>query len=96
MITVDMPDPRILRHFPEAPTLAVLDAALAAVELALREEHPTIDDVPFDHDHDVPPSLVTAHLIVERTIELRKLLHLYGAAVRRAVEMDFDVDDGIF
>jgi hypothetical protein len=96
MITVDMPDPRILRHFPEAPTLAVLDAALIAVELVLREEHPTVDDLPFDHEHDVPPPLVTAHLIVTRTIELRNLLHLYAAAVRRTVELDFDVDDDIF
>jgi hypothetical protein len=96
MITVDMSDPRILRHFPEATTLAVLDAALVAVELALREEHPTVDDLPFDQEHDVPPSLVTAHLIVTRTIELRDLLHLYAAAVRHAVELDFDVDDGIF
>jgi hypothetical protein len=40
VITVAMPDQDVLRHFPEATTLAVLDAALVAVELALREEHP--------------------------------------------------------
>jgi hypothetical protein len=74
----------------------VLDAALVAVELTLREEHPTVDDVPFDHKHDVPPSLVTAHLIVTRIMELRELLHLYTAAVRRAVDLDFDVEDDIF
>jgi len=96
MITVAMPDPRLLRHFPEAPTLAVLDAALVAAELALREEHPTVDDVPFDPEHDVPASLVTAHLILTRTIELRDLLHLYSAAVRRAVRFHFDPDDGLF
>jgi hypothetical protein len=96
VISIDMPDPRVLRYFPEAPTLAVLDAALVAVELALREEHPTVDDVPLDPEHDVPPSLVTAHLIVTRTIELRDLLHLYAAAVRRAVQLDFDIDDDIF
>ena len=96
MITVPMPDPRWLPHFPEATVLAVLDAALVAAELALRKEHPTVDDVPLDPEHDVPPSLVTAHLILTRTIELRDLLGLYSAAVRRAVGHRFDPDDGLF
>jgi hypothetical protein len=96
MITIAMPDPRLLHHFPEATILAVLDATLVAAELALREEHPTVDDVPFDPEHDVPPSLVTAHLIITRTIELRELVSLYSAAVRRAVHFHFDPDDGMF
>lgn len=96
MISVPMPDPRWLAHFPEATVLAVLDAALVAVELALREEHPTVDDVPFDPEHDVPPSLLTAHLILTRTIELRDLLGLYSAAVRRAVGHRFDPDERLF
>jgi hypothetical protein len=40
MTALPMPDERLLRHFPEATTLAVLDAALAATELDLGEEHP--------------------------------------------------------
>jgi hypothetical protein len=95
MTTVAMPDPRLLRHFPEATVLAVLAAALLAAELALRQEHPTVDDVPFDPEHDVPASLVTAHLILTRTIELRDLLGLYDAAVRRAVAWRLDSDDEI-
>jgi hypothetical protein len=97
MITVTMPDERVLHHFPEAATLAVLDAALAAAESALRAEHPTVDDLPFDPDHDVVPSLLTAHLVLSRAAELRDLLHLYAAAVRRAVRVDFaHDDDGLF
>ena len=92
MITLAMPDEQLLHHFPEAAALAVLDAALAAAQLALRAEHPTVDDVPFDPEHDVAPSLLTAHLILSRSAELRSLLELYYAAVRRAVRFQDEAD----
>jgi hypothetical protein len=85
-------DERVLQHFPEAATLAVLDAALTATEQILRAEHPTVDDVPFDLEHDVAPSLFTAHLILRRADELRDLLDLYSAAVYRAVRRATDDD----
>jgi hypothetical protein len=85
-------DERVLYHFPEAATLAVLDAALTATEQILRAEHPTLDDVPFDPEHDVAPSLLTAHLILRRADELRDLLDLYAAAVHRAVHCGIDDD----
>lgn len=91
-----MPDQGVLRHFPEAALLAVLDAALAAVELAIRAEHPTVDDLPFDPDHEIVPSLLTAHLILSRAVELRQLIHLYSPAVRRAVRVCHAQDDTIF
>lgn len=98
VITIAMPDERVLHQFPEAASLAVLDAALVAAEAALRAEHPTVDDLPFDPDHDVVPSLLTAHLVLSRAAELRDLLHLYAAAVRRAVRVEVapDDDDGLF
>ena len=92
MTTIAMPDPQLLDLFPEAAALAVLDAALAAAELVLRAEHPTVDDVPFDPEHDVAPSLLTAHLILSRSAELRSLLELYYAAVRRAVRFQDEAD----
>ena len=92
MTTIAMPDPQLLDLFPEAAALAVLDAALAATELVLRAEHPTVDDVPFDPEHDIVPSLLTAHLILSRSAELRDLLQLYSAAVRRAVHFQDDPD----
>ncbi len=96
MITIAMPGERLLRLFPEFACLAVLEAALVAAESVLREEHPTIDDLPFDPEHDIVPSLLTAHLILSRATELRDLLHLYSAAVRRAVHIDFHTDDSLF
>jgi hypothetical protein len=93
MITVAMPDARVQHHFPEAATLALLDAALTATELSLRVAHPAVDDVPLDPEHDIAPPLLTAHLIVSRCSELRVLLDLYGAALRRCVRFHHDDDD---
>jgi hypothetical protein len=96
MVTIPLPDPIVLHQFPEAATLALLDAALAAVEMALRAEHPAVDDVPFDPRHDIVPSLLTAHLIVSRCSELRSLLDLYAAALRRCVRFEHGDDLGPF
>ena len=90
MITIAMPDARVQHHFPEAATLALLDAALTATELSLRVAHPTVDDIPLDPEHDLAPPLLTAHLILSRCSELRILLDLYGAALRRCVRYDHD------
>ena len=64
-------------------------------DLRLNEEYfetPTVDDVPLDHRHDIAPSLLTAHLIVSRCSELRSLLDLYAAALRRCVHLERDDD----
>ena len=78
-------DERLLHRFPEAATIAVLDVALVATDTALRAEHPTLDDLPFDPECDLAPSLLLAYLILTRADELRDLLHLYSAAVQRSV-----------
>jgi hypothetical protein len=52
--------------------------------MSLRAEHSLVDDAPFDSDHDIVPSLLTADLIVSRCSELRSLLDLYAAALRTA------------
>ena len=93
MIKIAMPDARVQHHFPQAATLALLDAALTAAEIALRVAHPAVDDLPLDHEHDIATPLLTAHLILSRCSELRVLLDLYGAPLRRRVRFDHD-DDG--
>jgi hypothetical protein len=90
-----MPEQPLLRHFPEAVTLAVLDTALAATELAMGEENPAVEALLVDAYADVPPTLLTAHLLLARIAELRDLLRLYSAAVCRAVgplQIDDDHD----
>ena len=97
MIALPMPDERLLRHFPEASTLAVLDAALAATELDIGEEHPAVDGLLRDPCSEIPPTLLTAHLLLNRIGELRDLLRLHSAAVRRAIgPLRFDDDDDPF
>lgn len=93
LLRISLPHERTLQHFPESTVLCVLDAALAAAELTLLTEHPGALDLPFDPDHDVVPSLLTAHLVLSRARELRHLLELYSAACHRAVAWDDDADD---
>lgn len=91
MSVLRRPHQHWLHHFPEATTLAVLDAALAATELAINEQHPAIESLLLDPNIELPPTLLTAHLLLARVSELRDLLHLYSAAVRRAIgPLDFD------
>ena len=92
MIPIDMPSDRLLHYLPELPSLLALNAALAAAECSLRAEHPTIDELPFDPQHDIVPSLLTAYLILARATELRELIHLYDASARRAVGFGPDFD----
>lgn len=87
-----MPDDGVLHHFPEAASLAVLEAALAAVELALREEHPALEHTQLDPEHDLSSLALTAHLILTRAIELRGLVRLYRSGVARTIRFHFDVD----
>jgi hypothetical protein len=93
LLHVSLPDERTLQHFPESSVLCVLDAALGAAELTLLTEHPCAIDLPLDPEHDIAPSLLTAHLILSRARELRHLLDLYSAACHRALAWDDDADD---
>ena len=87
-----MPDEGVLHHFPEAASLAVLEAALAAVELALREEHPALEHTQLDPEHDLSSLALTGYLILTRSIELRQLVRLYRTGVGRTIRFHFDVD----
>lgn len=91
---IALPDERTLAHFPEAALLALLDAVLVATAMTLRAEHPTVDEVPLDPEHDVAPSLLTAHLLLGRAEELRDLIRIYTRSVERAVGYHLDPDDG--
>ena len=76
--------------------LSVLDAALAATELALGQEHPAAECLLRAWYQEPPPTLLISHLLRTRTTELRELLHLYTAAAHRALgppDSDPDEDD---
>ncbi len=90
--TIMMPDERALRLFPEAAALAVLEAALAAAELALRDEHPTLEYTLIDPEHDSSALPLTASLILSRTVELRRLVRFYSRGVTRTIRSYSDDD----
>lgn len=71
--------PSEVRREPELPTLAVLDAALMAARAALIAEHP--DAGCLHTAGPVPPLLMVAALLVDRTHELRALLTRYRRAL---------------
>lgn len=72
---------------PEALTLEVLDAALAAAENALAVVHPDLDTLGDVYGRGPPPpSVLLAALLVPRLGELRDLLGWYRATYRPGVE----------
>jgi len=94
MNALPLPDARLSYHFPEASLLATLDAALAATDLALGEEHPAAEALLLEPNAEPPATLLEAYLLRLRIGELRGLLHLYRAAVCRAIgPLDSDQDD---
>lgn len=69
--------------------LRLLVAALDAVSIALRLEHPTIDTLAEPTD---PPTLRAARHLLARVRTLRGALRAYRAAVRRVIaEPDDDL-----
>lgn len=91
-----MPDERTLEQLPEAALICLLDTTLSAVEMALRAEHPPVEQLPFDPTHEIVPSLLLAHLIISHAQQLRQSLRLYDAAVRRAVGWQREAVEDIF
>ena len=70
--------------------LSVLDAALDAARAALVAEHPDARRLGRPTDEPLPPLIVVAALLVERTVELQRLLDRY----RRVLD-DFQLTNGL-
>jgi hypothetical protein len=68
---------------PEALTLEILDAALAAAENALWVVHPDLDTLGDAYGRTPPPpSVLLAALLLPRLAELRDLLGWYRTTYR--------------
>ncbi len=80
---------------PELAALHVLDAALMAARVALIAEHPDAGHLGLYHEPEpLPPIVVVAALLVDRTLELRGLLMHYRRTLDdfRAAEHDRQAD----
>ncbi len=80
MMTADL-DPDRVRREPELAALTVLDAALMAARTALIAQHPEAGIYGFYRSGPMPPLLVIAALLVDRTAELRCLFKRYRHAL---------------
>ena len=82
--------PHRLQLQADLPALCVLDAALDAARAALVAEHPDARRRRKPPDEPLPPIIVVAALLVERTVELQRLLDRY----RRVLD-DFLLSNGL-
>jgi hypothetical protein len=75
-------DPNRISLEPERAALAILDAALMATRAALVAQHPEAAEDGFVYGAPpMPPILLIALLVVDRTNELRGLLARYRFAL---------------
>lgn len=78
-------DDDLFHHFPDVPPIVVLDAALATVAAVIWEEHLPEPALLLDPDHLPEPACMTSHLVITCIGELRHLLRLHLAEMKRAL-----------
>lgn len=78
-------DEDLFRHFADVPPIVVLDAALATAAAVIWEEHRPEPALLLDSEHLPEPACMTSHLVVTRINELRHLLRLHLAEMKRAL-----------
>lgn len=85
-------DTELIQHCSEMSLLVTLDAALAAVEATLWEQHHPESELLLDPQHTPEPACLTAHLVASSATRLRHLLRLHLAEIKRV----FPPDDHLF
>jgi hypothetical protein len=75
-------DPQALAEAPELASLAIVEGALRTALVALRVEHPTLDDLAEPQE---PPSLHRARRLVASAAALAVALRRYRVAVLAAL-----------
>ena len=78
-------DDELLHQFADVPPIVMLDAALATVAAVVWEEHRPEPLLLLDPDHVPETACLTSHLIIERIRELRQLLRLHLAEMKRVL-----------
>ncbi len=83
-------DDELLHQFPDVPPIVMLDAALAMVAVVVWEEHRPEPLLLLDPDHVPETACLTSHLIIERIRDLRHLLRLHLAEMKRVLPSNPD------
>jgi hypothetical protein len=83
-------DDDLLHQFADVPPIVMLDAALATVAAVISEEHQPEPLLLLDPDHIPETACLTSHLLIERIRELRHLLRLHLAEMKRVLPSNQD------
>ena len=80
-----MSDDELLHQFADVPPIVMLDTALATVATVVWEEHRPEPSLLLDPDYIPEPACMTSHLLIARIKELRHLLRLHLAEMKRVL-----------
>jgi hypothetical protein len=83
-------DDELLHQFPDVPPIVLLDAVLATVAVVVWEEHRPEPLLLLDPDHVPETACLTSHLIIEHIRDLRHLLRLHLAEMKRVLPSNTD------
>ena len=83
-------DDELLHQFADVPPIVMLDAALATVAAVVWEEHQPEPSLLLDPDHIPETACLTSHLLVIHIRELRHLLRLHLAEMKRVLPTSQD------
>ena len=78
-------DNDLLHHFADTAPIVVLDAALASAAAVLWDEHQPEPELLLDPDHFPESACMTSHMVISHIAELRHLLRLHLAEMKRTL-----------
>ena len=81
-------DENLLQLSADVPLLVILDAALATAATVIWDEHCPEPELLLDRDHVPEPACMTSHLLIVHIEQLRHLLRLHLAEMRRVLPPD--------
>jgi hypothetical protein len=78
-------DEDLFNEFPDVPPIMMLDAALATVIAVISAEHSPELSLLLDPDQIPEPASMSSYLVVTKITELRYLLRIHLAEMKRAL-----------
>jgi hypothetical protein len=78
----------LFHQFADVPSIVVLDAALATAAAVLWEEHRPEPELLLDSEHFPEPACMTTHMVLSCISELRHLLRLHLAEMKRTLPLE--------
>ncbi len=83
-------DQNLMQLSADVPLLVVLDVALVTAATVIWDEHRPEPELLLDAGHVPEPACLTSHLLIAHINELRHLLRLHLAEMKRVLPPDQD------